>query len=116
MLILQLCQKNVTGVPVVAQQVKNLTSIKEGMGQIPGLAQWIKDLALCQTVAQVADAASIGPLAWKLPHATGVALKEKKKMLQKISNASYFTMKSFSSAREYRIPFKNNLCIFCDGI
>ena len=79
MLILQLCQKNVTGVPVVAQQVKNLTSIKEGMGQIPGLAQWIKDLALCQTVAQVADAASIGPLAWKLPHATGVALKEKKK-------------------------------------
>ena len=34
------------GVPVVAQWVKNLTSIHEDVSLIPGLAQWVKDLAL----------------------------------------------------------------------
>ena len=29
------------GVPIVAQQVKNLTSIHEVSGLIPGLAQWV---------------------------------------------------------------------------
>ena len=33
-------------VPVVAQQVKNLTSTYEDVGLIPGLTQWIKGLAL----------------------------------------------------------------------
>ena len=32
-----------SGVPVVAQYVKNLTSILEDVSLIPGLAQWVKD-------------------------------------------------------------------------
>ena len=34
-----------SGVPVVAQWVKNLTSTHEDEDSIPGLAQWLKDLA-----------------------------------------------------------------------
>ena len=31
------------GVPIVAQWVKNPTSIHEDVGLIPGLTQWVKD-------------------------------------------------------------------------
>ena len=34
------------GVPVVAQQVKNPTCIREEAGSISGLSQWVKDLVL----------------------------------------------------------------------
>ena len=35
-----------TGVPIMAQQITNPTSIHKDMGLIPGLAQRVKDLAL----------------------------------------------------------------------
>ena len=43
----------------MTQKVKNLVSIQEDVCLTPGLARWIKDQALPQAVAQVADAAQI---------------------------------------------------------
>ena len=34
------------GIPVVAQRVTNPTSIHEDVSSAPGLAQWVKDLAV----------------------------------------------------------------------
>ena len=46
MVQLRFLNKRQEGVPSVAQQVTNPTSIYEDVGSVPDLAQWVKDLAL----------------------------------------------------------------------
>ena len=74
----------------MAPQVKNPTSIHEEVGLIPGLTQWINDLALPQAAVQckslllwlwcrLAAAAPIQPLTQESPYTAGASLKRKKK-------------------------------------
>ena len=56
----------------------NLTRNHEVVSSIPGLAQWVEDLALLWLWCRLADAALMQPLAWEPPYATGAALKSKK--------------------------------------
>ena len=54
-----ICKRGGQGGPVAARRVKNLASICEDAGLIPGLAQWVKDLALLWLWCRLAAVASI---------------------------------------------------------
>ena len=56
----------------------NLTGIRKDISLIPGLAQWVKDLALLWVWRRLAVAAPIRPLPWEPPYAKGLALQRQK--------------------------------------
>ena len=45
-LVASIKNNHVLGVPIMAQWLTNPTRNHEGVGLIPGLTQWVKDLAL----------------------------------------------------------------------
>ena len=86
--------------PLWLSGLRTWHSVHKDASSIPGLTQWVKDLALSQAMVWVADAAQIcsccgsgvgqrlqlrldRPLAWEPPYAMGAALEKPKKKKKK---------------------------------
>ena len=54
------------------------------MGSIPGLAQWVKNLALLWLRRRLVATALIRPLAWEPTYAVGAALKRQKTKVENL--------------------------------
>ena len=65
------------------------------MGSIPGLAQWVKDLALPWLWCRLVAVALIRPLAWEPPYAAGAAIKSQKEKKEKKEKASLTFLNQF---------------------
>ena len=106
-------KKENKGISIVAQQVKNLTSFHGDVGLIPGLAQWVSDLAFPWAVmscgvgcrgssdpalpwlwCRLAATALIWPLAWKLPYAWGARCSPKKEKKNRNKNTKTLECKN----------------------
>ena len=74
-----LFKKTETGSSRRGAEETNLTRNHEDSDLIPGLPQWVKNLALLWLWCRPAAVASIRPLAWEPPYATKAALKNQNK-------------------------------------